>query len=172
MAIVRLNHAVLFVSDLEQSRRFYEDVLLFVELSEMAAIPNAAFFRAPRSTNDHDLGLFAMGADALPSRAGRETVGLYHLAWEVDTLAELASYQERLARAGALTGASNHGTTKSLYGQDPDGIEFEIAWIVPRASLDEDALHGRSTIRRLALEDEIAKYGATTQGGIGVSRKA
>ena len=36
---------------------------------------SAAFLQAPGSTNDHDLGLFAIGADAAPSGAGRTTVG-------------------------------------------------------------------------------------------------
>ena len=50
-------------------------------------------FRAPGSTNDHDLGVFQVGSGAGPSGAGRSTVGLYHLAWEVDTLDELEYYR-------------------------------------------------------------------------------
>ena len=55
------------------------------------------------------------------------TVGLYHLAWEVDTLGELDRHR-RQARpsAGALVGATDHGTTKALYAKDPDGLEFEV----------------------------------------------
>ena len=56
----------------------------------MPALPGAAFLRAPGSTNDHDLGLFGIGLGEGASAAGRGTVGLYHLAWEVDTLADLA----------------------------------------------------------------------------------
>ena len=47
----------------------------------------AAFLQAPDSDNDHDLGLFQVGPDAKPSGAGKDTVGLYHLAWSVTTLA-------------------------------------------------------------------------------------
>ena len=68
---------------------------------------------------------------APPSAAGRSTVGLYHLAWEVDTLAELERVAGRLAEVNALVGMSDHGTTKSLYGQDPDGLEFEVVWLIP-----------------------------------------
>src|SRR5688572_23187730 len=93
--------------------------------------PGAAFLRAPGSTNDHDLGLFEIGAAAGAPTAGRSTVGLYHLAWEVDTLAELGRVRDALATAGALAGSSDHGTTKSLYGKDPDGLEFEVVWLVP-----------------------------------------
>ena len=62
---------------------------------------------------------------------GRGTVGMYHLAWEVPTLAELEQMRETLAAAGALRGASDHGANKSLYAVDPDGLEFEVMWLVP-----------------------------------------
>ena len=170
MAIHRLNHAVLFVRDVERSVRFYEDVLGFRRVAEMSGLPGAAFLRAPDSTNDHDLGLFAIGEQAGPSGAGRSTVGLYHLAWEVDTLRDLVELAERLSSAGALSGASDHGTTKSLYGHDPDGLEFEVAWIVPAAQLDDAAFESRKGIGRLDLDREIARYGADTRGGFGISR--
>src|SRR5206468_10065580 len=127
--VQRLNHAVLFVRDVDRSSAFYRDVLGFRVKVQMPG--RAVFLQAEGSTNDHDLGLFAVGAGAGPSGAGRSTVGLYHLAWEVDTLADLVDLADRLTAAGALVGSSDHSTTKSLYAQDPDGIELEIAWILP-----------------------------------------
>ena len=170
MAIHRLNHAVLYVRDVARSVAFYRDVLDFSTVLELGG--KAAFLRAPGSTNDHDLGLFEIGAQAGPSPAGRSTVGLYHLAWEVDTLRDLEGLAARLAEAGALVGSSDHSTTKSLYGHDPDGLEFEIAWIVPADRLDEAAFAGRTQIRPLDLAREIERYGADTPGGIGISRAA
>jgi catechol 2,3-dioxygenase-like lactoylglutathione lyase family enzyme len=126
----------------------------------------AAFLQAPGSTHDHDIGLFEIGDRAGASSAGRSTVGLYHLAWEVDTLSELERLSQVLADRGALVGATDHGTTKSLYGRDPDGLEFEIAWIVPADRLDPDALAGRSQLARLDIGREKERYGATTAGGI------
>ncbi len=172
MAIHRLNHAVLYVRNVETSSRFYRDVLGFVPLDGMDELRGAAFLRAPDSTNDHDLGLFEIGDAATASGAGRTSVGLYHLAWEVDTLGDLQALAERLTAAGALSGASDHSTTKSLYGHDPDGLEFEIAWIVPADLLDDAARAGRTTIRPLDLGREIARYGAETPGGVGISRLA
>lgn len=179
MGIHRLNHAVLFVRDVDRSVAFYRDVLGFGPAhvgdghgGSPTAIPGAAFLRAPGSTNDHDLGLFELGAAAGPSGAGRTSVGLYHLAWEVETLADLERLQVALAEAGALVGASDHGTTKSLYGADPDGLEFELCWIIPSDLLDEAAFAGRTTIRPLDLRREIARYGADTPGGYGISRAA
>jgi catechol 2,3-dioxygenase-like lactoylglutathione lyase family enzyme len=165
MPIHRPNHAVLYVRDVARSVAFYTDVLGFRVVNEM---PGAAFVQAPGSTNDHDLGLFQIGSAAGDSAAGRGgTVGLYHLAWEVDTLAELDRLSGVLAQAGALVGASDHGTTKSLYAHDPDGLEFEVAWVVPAALLD-DAAKG-VTIAPLDLPKEIARYGAQTRGGVGIS---
>jgi catechol-2,3-dioxygenase len=170
MPIHRLNHAVLYVRDVQRSATFYRDVLGFAPIEGMSGLRGAAFLRAPGSTNDHDLGLFEIGSAAGPSGAGRNTVGLYHLAWEVDTLRDLEHLATALTAAGALVGSSDHSTTKSLYGHDPDGLEFEIAWIVPADLLDEAALAGRTSIRPLDLQREIARYGADTPGGIGVSR--
>ena len=119
MAVTRLNHAVLYVRDVEGSVAFYSGVMGF---RRVLSLPGAAFLQASGSSNDHDLGLFELGAAAGPSAAGRSTVGMYHLAWEVDTLDELARLQVALGSAGALVGASDHGTTKSLYAKDPDGL--------------------------------------------------
>ena len=130
MSIHRLNHAVLYVRDTARSVAFYRDVLGFEVVDELGN-GAAAFLRAAASTNDHDLGLFAIGPGAAASPAGRSAVGLYHLAWEVDTLRDLEALAQALTEAGALVGASDHSTTKSLYGHDPDGLEFEIAWVVP-----------------------------------------
>jgi catechol-2,3-dioxygenase len=169
MPITRLNHAVVYVRDVARSVEFYTRVLGFEPITEMAALRGAAFLRAPGSTNDHDLGLFEIGGAAGDSPAGRSTVGLYHLAWEVDTLDELDRLRTALAEAGALVGSSDHGTTKSLYGQDPDGLEFEVAWLIPAALIDDRARQARTRIGRLDLEGEKARYGAQTRGGVGIS---
>jgi catechol-2,3-dioxygenase len=173
MGIFRLNHAVLFVRDLKESVQFYTQVLGFKPAGLTPdGFRGAAFLVAAGSTNDHDLGLFEMGDAAAPSGAGRTSVGLYHLAWEVDTLDELERVELALANAGALVGASDHGTTKSLYGRDPNGIDFEIVWLIPADLLDDGARESRGRIGRLDLPKEKARYGASTEGGIGISRAA
>ena len=169
MPITRLNHAVLYVANLERSVAFYRDVLGFQAVPMTPdGFSGAAFLQAPASTNDHDLGLFEVGAPGDPA-GGRPRVGLYHLAWEVDTLAELGRIAAVLSANQALTGASDHGTTKSLYGRDLDGLEFEIAWIVPAEMLSDEALAARKRIGRLDLEAEKERYGEDTRGGIGIS---
>jgi catechol-2,3-dioxygenase len=166
MAITRLNHAVLYVRDAETSAAFYTEALGFRPVMTM---PGAVFLQASGSTNDHDLGLFSIGDGAGASQAGRETVGLYHLAWEVDTLAELSRIAGVLQGRGALVGASDHGSTKALYARDPDGIEFEVSWIVPADLLDHAAVKGRAIIKPLDLDREQERYGAETRGGVGIS---
>lgn len=170
MSIQRLNHAVLYVRNLADSVSFYTDVLGFRIKMQMG--DQAAFLQADASTNDHDLGLFQMGESAQASDAGRRTVGLYHLAWEVQTLADLADIAQKLSAAGALVGASDHGSTKSLYGKDPSGIEFEIVWLVPLDLLDDAAIEASKSIGPLNLEAEIARYGIDTRSGLGVSSPA
>jgi catechol-2,3-dioxygenase len=170
MPITRLNHAVLYVRDVKQSVAFYSEALGFKLVNEIEQA-HAAFLQAPGSTNDHDLGLFQIGAQAGPSGAGRATVGMYHLAWEVDTLSELARLADELSRRGSLVGATDHSTTKSLYGHDPDGLEFEIAWVVPASFLTEQMLEERGLLP-LDLPREIVRFGAETLGGVGVSHPA
>jgi catechol-2,3-dioxygenase len=170
MPVTRLNHAVLYVRDVEVTREFYEQVLGFETKTHLPG--QGAFFQAPGSTNDHDLGVFQIGSGAGPSGAGRTTVGLYHLAWEVDTLEELERLQGVLADRGALVGASDHVTTKSLYARDPDGIEFEVCWILPADALTPELkaeAAGDPRPRPLDIEAEKARYGGSTRGVIGVS---
>lgn len=172
MPITGLNHAVLYVRNVADSVRFYTEVLGFRPVERLSGFAGAAFLQAPGSSNDHDLGLFEVGADAAASGAGHGRVGLYHLAWEVDTLSSLESVLDALHSHGALVGATDHGTTKSLYGRDPDGIEFEVAWVVPGDHLDDEALRPGVTAGRLDLAREKARYGPALPGGVGISRRA
>lgn len=159
---VRLNHAVLFVADLARAERFYTDVI-GMEVAAREPRANAAFLRLPRSGNHHDLGLFGLGPNAAPKRPGG--IGLYHLAWQVDTIDELAEARYVLADAGALGGESSHGATKSLYGADPDGNEFEIMWMLPREAWGE--YENAAPIDRLDLAAELARWtGVRTAGQI------
>ena len=160
IAAVRLNHAVLFVSDLERSLRFWTEAFgMEVVARELRA--NAAFLRLPRSGNHHDLGLFGIGAGAPPRARG--TVGLYHLAWQVDTIEDLAAARETLAELGALTGESSHGATKSIYGIDPDGNEFEVMWMLPRDAWGE--YEKAAPVERLHLDEEVRRWGGRRTAG-------
>jgi catechol-2,3-dioxygenase len=161
MGISRMNHAVLYVRDARRQQRFYEDVLGFRTIIEH---PDGAFvfMRGPDSPNHHDIAFFTIGADAQPSDAGRRTVGMYHIAWEVGSLAELAETRERLAAAGALVGASDHGANKSLYAHDPDGLEFEVMWLVPPDRWGDE--EHEAIIRPLDLDAEQRAFADVVPG--------
>jgi catechol-2,3-dioxygenase len=133
---------------------FYRTALGFEVRMEIPG--RAAFLRAPGSANDHDLGLFEIGAGRAPDRP---QVGLYHLAWEVGTLADLAEARQKLAEAGALVGQSDHRVSKSLYAKDPNGIEFEVMWRVPAQDWKAELADG-DLIAPLDLDAAIARWGA------------
>jgi catechol-2,3-dioxygenase len=153
--ITRLNHAVLFVRDVDRAASFYREVFGFEEMERPPGM-RAAFMRSPIGGNHHDLGLFEVGANAV--KPPRGSVGLYHLAWQVATIEDLVTADATLREVGALTGASDHGVSKSLYGRDPDGNEFEIMWQVPSEAWGEYA--EQATVMPLDLEAEVERWGA------------
>src|SRR5687767_11369885 len=157
---IRLNHAVLFVADLERAVRFYGEVL-GMEVAAREPRANAAFLRSPRSGNHHDLGLFGVG----PSAPGKQRggIGLYHLAWQLDTIDELVEVRQALVDAGAYTGESSHGATKSLYGADPDGNEFEVMWMLPRDAWGR--FENEASIEVLDLQAEVDRWSGVRTAG-------
>lgn len=149
-----MNHAVLYVRDCRRHQRFYSEVLGFSTVIDTGG--PFVFMRAPGSANHHDIAFFSIGPDAAASTAGHQTVGMYHIAWEVATLPELQSLRERLVAAGALLGESDHGVNKSLYAKDPDGLEFEVMWLVPAEHWGDE--EHRAIIRPLDLAAEQARF--------------
>jgi catechol-2,3-dioxygenase len=152
--VARLNHAVLYVRSAERAAEFYGRVFGFEIVSKEFG-GQAIFMRAAGGDNHHDLGLFSVGESA--ARPPRGSVGLYHLAWEVPTIEALAVAAQELEAAGALTGASDHGVSKSLYGADLDGNEFELMWRVPSEAWGDD--EHRGVIRALDLPAELQRWG-------------
>lgn len=126
MEVKELGHIVLYVRDLERSRRFYADVLGWKEVrGNMPANFPAAAFSSGRT--HHELLLIEVGRQAAPLPAGRR-VGMYHFGLKVgESDGELREARARLNEAGVpITGASDHTVTHSLYIEDPDGNEIEL----------------------------------------------
>ena len=135
-AVRRLNHAVLYVRDARTSSAFYQQAFEFEVVGDYGD-GGAVFMRASNTENHHDLGLFTIGAQA-PGP-------------------ERAAMRERLLALNALVGESDHGVSKSLYAQDPDGIEFEVLWSVPREAWGD--LEHEAVTRHLDLNAELARWG-------------
>ena len=148
IGLKRLQHLVLWVSNVERSVRFYRDILGFEVKTQS---PRAALLRVPGSTDAHHLRLFEHTGVPGPHEG---VARMYRCAWEVGDITDLVRARGRLMEAGALVGSSNHGVSLSLYAKDPDGLEFEIFWTVP----------GGTSIgtRELDLEGELARRGITT----------
>ena len=145
---VRLNHAVLYVDNVTTAVDFYSTVL-GMELVAHEPRMGAAFLRLPRSGNHHDLGLFT----APPStQQRRSSPGLYHLAWQVDTIDDLIAARQTRIDHNAYVGESSHGATKSLYATDPAGNEFEVMWMLPRDQWDSYA--NSAPVEHLDLNSE------------------
>ncbi len=123
MQIKELGHLVLYVSDLERSRRFYRDVLGWREVAAMGSA--AAVFSSGRT--HHELLLLHVGSDAAPIPAAPR-IGLYHFGLKVgETDDELREAVARLRAEGVpITGMSDHAVTHSVYITDPDGNEIEL----------------------------------------------
>ena len=123
MEIKELGHIVLYVQDLERSRRFYRDVLGWHEIGTMG--PYGAAFSSGRT--HHELLLLTVGPDATPIPPGPR-VGMYHFGLKVgETDDELREALRACEEAGVkIVGASDHTVTHSLYIEDPDGNEIEL----------------------------------------------
>ena len=145
--ITRLNHVVLYVRDARKSLAFYEGALDFKPTSPPT--DRGVFLRASGSENHHDIALFSIGADAPGPTRGKQ-VGMYHAAFEVATIQDLAQARVNLINAGALVGETDHGASFSLYVHDPDGNELEIFWLLPREEWDR-----KPASRELNLSEKI-----------------
>lgn len=125
MEVKELGHVVLFVKDVERSRRFYGETLGWREVRRDGARPNTATFSTGRT--HHELYLMQVGDDAQPVQRGRR-LGLYHIGVKIGTTdEELRDALAELREAGVeVVGSSDHGFTHSLYILDPDGNEIEL----------------------------------------------
>jgi catechol 2,3-dioxygenase len=131
----RLGHVNFFVEDLARSTAFYNEVcglaLEFVETGLKASFLGTG-------NTPHDVGCIETtkgqdrrGRDGhlqIPKEVGARP-GLNHLAWEIDTEAELVAGFERCEAAGVkIMRLADHQIAHSIYMRDPDGnvVEFYI----------------------------------------------
>ena len=116
-----LAHVALRVRNLDRSVAFYTDVV-GLKLRHRTGGPA---FLGNREDTSHELALFPLAADA-PS-PDPSHVGMYHMAWEMDSFEELQRLHQRLLDNGVrITGYSEVQSNVMFY--DPDGNELEAIW--------------------------------------------
>ena len=148
MEVKELGHIVLYVGDVERSRRFYRDLLGWKEIA--GTEHQMAMYSSGRT--HHELLLIEVGPNAAPIPSGRR-VGMYHFGLKIGTTdQELRDALQTLVDAGAnVVGSADHGVTHSLYIKDPDGNEIELYIDVQPERWREDPLAVLSPIKALQL---------------------
>ncbi|MGH2739529.1 MAG: VOC family protein [Actinomycetota bacterium] len=148
MEVKELGHIVLYVRDLDRSRRFYRDALGWTEIASDEH--QMAMFSSGRT--HHELLLLEVGEEAAPIPEGRR-VGMYHFGLKIGTTDdELREAMTKLVDAGAtVMGSADHGVTHSLYIADPDGNEIELYIDVQPETWRENPQAILSPVRPLRL---------------------
>ena len=123
MKIKSLGHVVLRVTDVERAERFYGGVL---GLPVCARLDEGGFKMAFFTLgNHHDFAVMQVTGEG--SSRSEAAVGLHHVAFNIGTtLDELRGAKAKLDAAGIVTKPIDHGVTKSLYFEDPDGNGVEV----------------------------------------------
>ena len=129
----RLGHVNLFVDDVERSTAFYRDICgLAVQFTELGL--KAQFLGTGHTP--HDLGMIETtkgmdryGKDGhlqIPGSIG-QTPALNHLAWELETEADLVDGIHRCREGGIeIRRLADHQIAHSAYLPDPDGNPLEF----------------------------------------------
>jgi catechol 2,3-dioxygenase len=119
----RIGHVVIKVRNLEQSRKFYTDVIGLKLMMEAPKLKMA--FLASNGRDHHEIGLVEVGVDALGPQKGE--IGLVHIAFRLRDEEHLrAAYRELKENQVPILSTVDHGITKSIYFRDPDGHQLEV----------------------------------------------
>lgn len=130
-----LGHVHLKVRDVDRAVEFYCDVLgldvtersgqfAFLSFGSEARCASDEASGATASANSHhDVALQGVGPDAPGPGRG---VGMYHAAFEVPDAEALRATFRRLRSRGVRVSPVDHGISKALYFDDPDGNGLEV----------------------------------------------
>ena len=151
-AVRKIGHAVVFVSDLDRSTRFYTEVLGF-KVSDVypeSMMPGGMVFL--RCNSDHHcLALVGEGDTATAKK-------LHHLAFELATLDEVFRARDHLKKHGAtLTyeGRRRAGCQVSVEFLDPDGHHLELYWGVDQIGSDGRSRPAEEWRQTASLEEAV-----------------
>ena len=113
----RIGHLVLNVKDVEESTKFYTEVLGF-HISKQT--DTATFLTCGKI--HHDLALFK---SRIPYKT-KDGLGLNHMAIQVEDFEALTAYYRILEHMDVIERCTDHGMTCSIYLTDPDGNGIEL----------------------------------------------
>jgi len=142
----KIGHVHLKVSDLEESMRFYTGIFK-LKISER--VENFVFLSFGKE--HHDL---ALQEHKNAQRPSENMTGLYHFAVELENLKELAKIYFRLRKSRIECSPVEHGISKAIYLEDPDGNGIEI-YVDTRKQSGKKKWHGMS---RFISEEEFNGY--------------
>jgi catechol-2,3-dioxygenase len=139
---IGLSHVALRVRQLDRAVDFYTRV---VGLTLRRRGQDAAFLGI-REESSHELALFRLPDEA--AGPDPERVGMYHMAWEMASFAELEQFHSRLLANGAnIAGYSDNACNVMFF--DPDGNELEAFWEAPAEIRERARQPGGSGLPRL-----------------------
>lgn len=153
-AVRKIGHAVIFVADLERSRRFYTEVLGF-KVSDTypgSMMPGGMIFM--RCNGDHHCLALVGGKD------GANDKSLHHLAFELATLDEVFRARDHLTASGAkivYEGRRRAGCQISVEFLDPDGHHLELYWGVDQIGSDGRSRPWEEWRQTTTLEEAVRR---------------
>ena len=145
-----LSHIVLYVNDLDKMVAFYRDVLGLVKYRENAN--RMVFLTSDPEIDDHQIAL-------TKGREGNAKI-IAHIAWRVDTPADVKEFYEKFKAQGVpIDHCVSHayqemGNTVSCYFLDPEGNRLEIYALVPER---DDARINRPLDLDKSVNDIVAQ---------------
>ena len=152
-AVRKIGHTVVFVSDIERSKKFYIDVLGFKVSDQYpgSMMPGGMLFL--RCNSDHH-------CLALVGSKGDEANGksLHHIAFELATLDEVFRARDHLQKHGAtitFQGRRRAGCQVAIEFLDPDGHHLELYWGVDQIGSDDRPRPSDEWRQTASLEDAV-----------------
>lgn len=152
----RIGHVHLKVADLDNSLKFYRDILGFEITQKYGS--SAVFLSA--GGYHHHIGLNTWESkNGTPPPHGH--TGLFHFAILYPDRKSLAEALKRILDADyPLDGASDHGVSEALYLTDPDGNGVELYVDRPENQWPKDEKGGLEMItKRLDLNNLLKELG-------------
>ena len=163
------SHIGLSTLDLDATRAFYEDVLGFKPVvADTLHIKEGGKLRHIFFDIGRDQLIAFMEAQDVPGVPGDYDAGInrglgvpnafYHFAFEAGSEAALDDKRrELLARGVDVTDVVDHDWAKSIYFQDPNGIQLEFCCFTRNLNADDARMQRRAEIslKRLGLEAAV-----------------